>query len=174
MFSAEFAPLFDDIGNAMDEELFNAVADEDGQCRFEELVSGLYLWGEGSLRDKLALLFDLFDCAPRNGTLNLDEVKQLVLCVSKVSQRVVQCFRRVRDSRTHLWNNVCLWWNVQGAVASTMVLMKAIGLQVPERQDNAGGLQRTASDLMLHVEDMDDYLPVLFAEMDTDWDGDIS
>eukprot|EP00466_Bigelowiella_natans_P000374 jgi/Bigna1/66305/fgenesh1_pg.1_\ len=83
-FSEHFAGFFDEIGTKMGHRLFNSLADVNGRLSLSKLQNGIYRWGQGSMRDKLTLLFDMWDLN-RNGKLDREEIHDMMNVLTKSS-----------------------------------------------------------------------------------------
>jgi len=83
-FVEHFAHFFDDIGTSMPKRLFNSLCDFNGRLTQRKLRNGIYRWGQGSMRDKLTLLFDIWDLN-RNGALDKEEIRDMMTVLSNNS-----------------------------------------------------------------------------------------
>mmetsp|Transcript_6426 Transcript_6426/g.8844 ORF Transcript_6426/g.8844 Transcript_6426/m.8844 type:complete len:453 (+) Transcript_6426:109-1467(+) len=110
-FTRWFSHYFGRVGCAMSNQLFaHLTASVDIQTRgfndkapelcYRPLVSAIYAWQKGTMRDKLILLFDMWDTAPKDGHLSKRELKKMVRAVS------------------------------QGRAASTVMMMEALHLDI--------------------------------------------
>mmetsp|Transcript_15278 Transcript_15278/g.21475 ORF Transcript_15278/g.21475 Transcript_15278/m.21475 type:complete len:511 (-) Transcript_15278:388-1920(-) len=83
-FADHFAEFFDEIGSTMTKRLFNSLADFNGRLNLQTLKNGVYRWGQGSMRDKLTLVFDMWDLN-RNGNLDTQEIRDMMKMLAKSS-----------------------------------------------------------------------------------------
>jgi len=96
-FTRYFSHCFGRVGSTMATPLFNYLTSYAGKCSrrkfsedggpkflsFKPLVSAIYMWERGTMRDRLVLLFDMWDVDPKDGYLSMRELKNMVRACSR-------------------------------------------------------------------------------------------
>eukprot|EP00465_Bigelowiella_longifila_P009298 CAMPEP_0185257702 /NCGR_PEP_ID=MMETSP1359-20130426/6743_1 /TAXON_ID=552665 /ORGANISM="Bigelowiella longifila, Strain CCMP242" /LENGTH=420 /DNA_ID=CAMNT_0027842913 /DNA_START=17 /DNA_END=1279 /DNA_ORIENTATION=+ len=96
-FTRYFSHCFGRVGSTMATPLFNHLTSYAGKSRrrkfskegsprflsFKPLVSAIYMWERGTMRDRLVLLFDMWDVDPKDGYLSMRELKNMVRACSR-------------------------------------------------------------------------------------------
>mmetsp|Transcript_15756 Transcript_15756/g.38855 ORF Transcript_15756/g.38855 Transcript_15756/m.38855 type:complete len:450 (+) Transcript_15756:232-1581(+) len=93
-FTRHFSNCFGRVGAEMANQLFSHLTesvdkhhrnfqDSTEGLRFEPLISAIYMWQFGTMRDKLILLFDMWDTDPKDGYLSMAELKRMVRATSR-------------------------------------------------------------------------------------------
>ncbi|GAB5362652.1 hypothetical protein AAMO2058_000816000 [Amorphochlora amoebiformis] len=81
-FSDHFATFFDPVGSTMTQRLYNALSDQKGRLTEKRLRNGILRWSQGRMRDRLTLLFDMWDLN-RNGYIDRSEIRDMMKELSK-------------------------------------------------------------------------------------------
>ncbi|GAB5366767.1 hypothetical protein AAMO2058_001171700 [Amorphochlora amoebiformis] len=94
-FTKYFSNCFGAVGRMMSEQLFSHLTnsaeryakgfkpeEQKPQLAIKALISAIYTWQRGTMRDRLILLFDMWDTDPTDGYLSLRELKNMVRAMS--------------------------------------------------------------------------------------------
>eukprot|EP00472_Partenskyella_glossopodia_P014968 CAMPEP_0197515094 /NCGR_PEP_ID=MMETSP1318-20131121/331_1 /TAXON_ID=552666 /ORGANISM="Partenskyella glossopodia, Strain RCC365" /LENGTH=443 /DNA_ID=CAMNT_0043063369 /DNA_START=9 /DNA_END=1340 /DNA_ORIENTATION=+ len=95
-FTKYFSNMFGRVGQNMARQLFREITEDDDKCGkktlgsdtrlgFRPLVSALHTWQHGTMRDRLVLLFDMWDTSPKDGFLSMNELRNMVRATSRRS-----------------------------------------------------------------------------------------
>jgi len=92
-FKRFFANYFGNVGTMMADQLFMHLTAAANKCQknfrgpgslgFRPLVSALHTWQHGTMRDRLILLFDMWDTEPKDGYLSMKELRHMVRATSR-------------------------------------------------------------------------------------------
>mmetsp|Transcript_23626 Transcript_23626/g.35447 ORF Transcript_23626/g.35447 Transcript_23626/m.35447 type:complete len:431 (+) Transcript_23626:62-1354(+) len=89
-----FSGCFGVVGHMMSTQLFTHLTNTMKRCgcgvakiknrlELKPLISAIYTWQRGTMRDKLILLFDMWDTDPQDGYLSRKELKNMVRAMSR-------------------------------------------------------------------------------------------